>query len=116
VTPGRYIRMRRQAAGLSIGDVLAVLAGGGVLSAPLEDIERDLAPATGMDAALLSYAFSLDDMIVARLRDGEPVQVCRSCGCSEGYQCQDEHFGRCWLVAGECSVCRHLAQLEARAA
>lgn len=107
MTPGAYIRTRREAAGLSIGDVLAVLAGGGVLSAPLEEIEADLVAPSGMDAALLAYAFRLDDMIVARLKDGEPVQLCPSCGCSHGFECDHEQFGRCSLPpwGGECSGC-----------
>jgi hypothetical protein len=116
MTPGAYIRRRREAAGLSIGDVMAVLAGGGVLSAPLEEIEADRARPSGMDAALLAYAFRLDDMTVARLKDGEPVQLCTSCGCSEGYECDHEHFGRCELIRDRCSVCRHAELVKARAA
>jgi len=113
MTPGSYIRMRREAAGLSIGDVMAMLAGGGLLSAPLEDIEADRAVPTGMDAALLSYAFRVDDFTIARLKDGEPVQVCSSCGCSEGFACDSGEFGRCWLpTTGTCSVCEYKARVE----
>ena len=117
MTPGHYIRIRREAAGLSIGDVMAVLAGGGVLSAPLADIEADLVKPSGMDAALLAWAFRLDDMIIARLKDGEPVQLCEACGCSEGFECDHEHFGACRLGPnGLCSNCGFSRRLEARAA
>lgn len=117
MTPGQYIRLRREAAGLSIGDVMAVLAGGGLLSAPLEDIERDQAAPSGMDAALLAWAYGLDDMIIARLKDGEPVQLCAACGCSTGFECDHEHFGKCHLPgSGVCSNCGFSRRLEVRAA
>lgn len=124
MTPGLYIRLRREAAGLSIGDVMAVL-GKAMLSAPLAEIEAGLAMPTGMDAALLAWAFEIDDMLIAAMKDGEAVRVCQSCGCSEGRECEEEApppaFGRspspgnpgaerrrlCWLPAGDTlpSVC-----------
>lgn len=117
MTPGQYIRMRREAAGLSIGDVMAVLAGGGVLSSPLEEIESDQATPTFLDAALLAFAFRIDDMIVARLKDGEPVQLCIACGCSTGFECDHEHYGRCSLPAtGVCSNCGFAMRVGVRAA
>lgn len=116
MTPGSYIRTRREAAGLSVAAVMAVLAGGGLLSAPLEDIEADRAEPTGLDAALLSYAFAIDDFIVARIKDGEPVQICERCGCSEGYECQSGDWGRCSLAARTtCSTCAMEAQVGLRA-
>lgn len=108
MTPGTYIKLRREAAGLSIAAVMAVLAGGGLLSAPMEELEADQAVPTGMDAALLFYAFPIDDMLLARLKAGEPVQMCRECGCSEGFECYEQHLiGTCWLPPrGEtCSGC-----------
>lgn len=115
MTPGSYIRQRREAAGLSMGDVLAVLGGGGVLSAALEDIEADREPATGMDAALLAWAFAIDDMVIARLKAGEPVQVCRECGCSFGFECDHPQFGTCTLgPMALCSGCAVEAQVHLR--
>lgn len=117
MSPGQYIKLRREAAGMSIGDVMAVLSDGGLLSAPLAEIEADQVAPSGMDAALLAWAFQIDDMIIARMKDGEPVQLCVVCGCSEGYECDHEHFGRCSLPAsGVCSNCGWGRRLEERAA
>lgn len=117
MTPGQYIKLRREAAHMTIADVMAVLADGGLLSAPLDEMERDLVAPSGMDAALLAWAYGIDDMILARMKDNEPVQLCTACGCSEGFECEHEHFGRCSLLpSGVCSNCGFSRRLEVRAA
>lgn len=118
MTPGRYIQLRRVKAGLSIAQVEALLAGGGVLSAPLAMIEADWAVPTGMDAALLNWVCGVDDLTIARLKAGEPVQVCSRCGCSYGYECEDQHLGRCTLEIGRatCTGCELQTKVEQRMA
>lgn len=113
MTPATYIRLRREAAGMTIAEVEAVLAGGGLLSAPLASLEAGTRVRAGMDAALLSFAFELDDMALAALIDGESVALCPGCACGGSTACEHEHFGRCTppsAGAGLCSVC----ELETR--
>lgn len=91
---------------MSVGQVMAVLAGGGLLSAPLESLESGADVPTGMDVALLSYAFPIDDMVAIALREGEPVEVCAKCGCSRAVPCVDRHGLACIRTdAGRCSGC-----------
>lgn len=113
MTPGAYIRKRREAAGMSVADVEAVLAGGGLLSAPLAEMEAGTSPPVGMDAALLSFAFEIDDIAVARLVDGEPVALCAACGCGGSVRCEHEHWGLCASPLAPGTLCG-ACDLEAR--
>ena len=114
MTPGEYIRLRREAAGLSIGDVMALLGGGGMLSAPIDEIERGIAQPTGFDGALLAWAIPIDDRLLDRLKHGEPVQLCAGCGCSHGHECRHGDFGTCTLDGALCSVCAWEAAVARR--
>lgn len=117
MTPGRYLKLRRQAAGISIGDAMAVIGGGALLSAPLAEIEAEEAMPTAMDGALLAWAFALDAIVLSLLVDGEPVRVCESCGCSQADPCEPRVGLFChWVAADLCSGCRGLPAAMAVAA
>jgi hypothetical protein len=113
---GRYLRKRREAAGLTIADVAARLV-------PLE-LDRRLwrteeANCVGMsrrDISLLRGVFPFDPAILRRLIEGdESDQICRRCGCSEQDACSDQHPGAgiffvepvgChWVAHDLCSAC-----------
>lgn len=109
MTPGTYIRLRREAAGLSIEQAEAAIAAG-MLSAPLAELEADTAMPRGMDGAVLSYAFAIDDMVLAALcadqGGGDQVRICRECGCSRNDPCEPRTGLFCaWAEADLCTAC-----------
>jgi hypothetical protein len=87
VTPGRYLRLRRQAAGLGLADL--PIRG---LSALV--IERDVRPATVIEVDELRCAFQFDTQILAAIGRRNDSGLCRVCGCSELDACWDETDGR----------------------
>lgn len=105
MTPGAYIRLRREAAGMSIEQV-EVVTPAGMLSAPLAELEAGTAMPQGIDGAVLSHAFPIDDMAIAALVDGEPVRICRECGCSQRDPCEQRVDIFCgWAEADLCTAC-----------
>jgi hypothetical protein len=99
VTPGRYLRLRRQAAGLGLADL--PIRG---LSALV--IERDVRPATIIEVDELRCAFQFDTQILAAIGRGTIPRLCSVCGCSELDACWDELTGGChWVEQGLCSAC-----------
>lgn len=115
-TPGAYLKMRRQAAGLSIADVAAMTAteprvAEHVRAGWLELIEADAMPASFATIVALHHAYRFDLHVLGRLVAislGAPLpapRLCRICGCSEQDPCEVAGAG-CWWVSGDrCCAC-----------
>lgn len=127
MSPGTYLRKRREAAGLELEDLALMLDSDPAVSARsraelLASIERDAAPVTEdlMRAVLrLGDAFRLDPLVWVRLIDlaaGDEAtlpRLCQSCACSEFDPCiaeRDGHHVAChWVADGLCSACEAAA-------
>jgi hypothetical protein len=137
MTPGTYLRKRREAAGLDLHQVAATLAvlPWAVRPASTEDVvllEKRLILAecgthdlTPEQALLLRSVFRFDAEVYERLflchhagrANGLPrPDVCRGCGCSWHDACEDAGVGCHWSAADPtlCSACtdRPAASLE----
>ncbi len=110
MTPGRYLALRRLAAGLSRADVESLA---GLLPGHMESLEEGaggwtvgkmIDPATAYDQ--LAGAFPLCPIVLRRLATRERVSVCLGCGCSELDACDDEEYGPCsWFGPAHCTDC-----------
>lgn len=98
MTPGRYLRMRREAAGMAI-DCL-------VLSPDtIAAIESDVRAPTDMELTALGWAFPFDESVLAALTRGVVPSLCRICACGELDACLTSR-GYCRWVEGDlCSAC-----------
>ncbi|MBB6191168.1 transcriptional regulator with XRE-family HTH domain [Sphingobium wenxiniae] len=120
MTPGTYIAKRRQAAGLSIDDVAAMVSTSprlGVIDrrAWIERIEQDVASISYDVAATLADAFPLSLHVLKQLIDlrsfgqcsGPEPSLCIHCGCSDRDPCIDpETHAACGWAAGDiCTSC-----------
>lgn len=99
ITPGAYLQLRRQAAGLMVGEVaideLAVVA-----------IEGDHRPPTEMELQVLAWAFRFSMTVLIGLARGITARLCRTCGCSEFDPCMDDdNYGCSWVESDLCSAC-----------
>lgn len=114
LTPGEYLRLRREAAKLTIADVAARIAPDNTLrgeaAAFLRLIETPGARVSRNDTLLrLQAAFPFDPSVYAQLCD-EPAdrhpQVCRGCGCSHWDPCDTDGHGPCaWSTSSSCTRC-----------
>lgn len=105
-TAGGYIRLRREAAGLSI-DQAAYRAC--VSPAALSRAEQNIEDVPPSFIEALRHAFGIDEEIYASLIEGRPIRsLCHSCGCSWFDPCADHAKRPCaWVDATEtqCTVC-----------
>lgn len=116
LTPGAYLKHRRQAAGLSVADVAARIT-----TEPrspehqrgewLELIEADAAPATFSTIVGLRLIYRFDLTVLAQLEaiaqgaDILPPKLCRICACSERDACSDALGHGCfWIDEDLCSA------------
>jgi hypothetical protein len=122
LTPGRYMRLRREAAGLSIDDVAARLSGTTSGAAGyrvlVEALERN-DPMSGAELTLIddladARIFSFDPAIYYMLvgRRAEPGAaplpgICRSCGCTWNDACVDDERGPCAWANADATLCSH---------
>lgn len=123
VTPGRYMRLRREAAGLTIDDVAKLLAdtpsGAAGFKVLIEALERN-DPMSGSELTLLDQLadariFRFDPaiyyMLVGRRADPESALplpgLCRSCGCTWNDACVDDARGPCSWADAEATLCSH---------
>lgn len=104
--PGLYLRKRREAAGLSLGEARARL-GMLDLSSPLWKLESGAAELTLRDIARLRAAFVFDVHVARRLlEEDESDRICRRCACTEHDACPDRIDGGChWAEHDLCSAC-----------
>lgn len=137
-SPGTYLRLRREAARLSIEDVVAIV--GTVPAVPLprraallEAIEADLTPIdqaviVALRTAMPLGSFRFDPLVLIRLIDlraGSPLQqmpprLCRVCACSEFDPCYRRglhgHTVTCgWAASDLCDACEKSAGRRAAA-
>ncbi|WP_370189320.1 helix-turn-helix domain-containing protein [Qipengyuania sp.] len=124
MTPGLYLRKRREAAGLSLGEVarqIATIQLGLVrldrrnLLEQLERVEGDEAALTLAQAQVLRNVFAFDPHLYMRLlaRGTLPLtQICRACACSWFDPClpdsgaRGEKAAACsWAEPDLCSAC-----------
>lgn len=114
LTPAAYLRLRREAAGMSVRQVAGMLARKADDVAPALDLIYVLETpgnvarrAETLERLRAVFAFDPD---VYRQLAGEPAdrhpQVCRGCGCSHWDPCGDDRHGACaWSTPGTCSRC-----------
>lgn len=124
LSPGAYLRHRRQAAMLSIGDVAAMIH-----TTPrwselersgwLQRIEADVEQPTFRTVVALRQCFSFDIRVLANLvaiADGATIdhpRLCRICACSDFDACDGRHQltphhrpDAChWVERDLCSAC-----------
>lgn len=103
MTPGRYLRLRRETAELGIDELpidgLSVIA-----------IECDARPPTDMELWALGCAFRFDTTVLVSIARGVLPQVCRVCGCSELDACLEQVSVRstapcAWAEPDLCTAC-----------
>ena len=113
LSPDAYLKLRRQASGLSIVEVAHIIA----------PTKRDRSEAVALVAILeapgcrarhdetleaLAAAFRFDVSVYRQLAD-EPLErhptVCRGCGCSEWDPCHVEHGCCGWASRDACTRC-----------
>lgn len=128
LAPEAYIRLRREAAGLTIRDLASRLSAlrnalieAGELPAGLLAIRNDYAAmivmleAQGVRARLpetlesIAAVMPFDPAVYRQLAEGDPrrhPRVCRGCGCSTYDSCHHESYGSCaWVSPTQCSHC-----------
>ena len=129
ISPGTYLRKRREAAGLTLEAVAAKLATEPRLGeldrlAWLRLIEADSVPIGATAIAALHIIFRFDGQILDRLADLHycsaqlpAPQLCRVCACSWLHPCVDEHGGACsWADRDLCTECAAVTGSPAPAA
>lgn len=105
MTPGEYLRKRRQAAGLSMADVVRLL-GPTRLSRPLELIEADVRLPAANDVGLLRTLFAFDPAVLGSLLAGDAGdRICTGCGCTEWDPCVAAGPACQWVGIDRCSAC-----------
>jgi len=121
LTPGQYLRTRREAAGLSIADVAERIA-----TSPrwaqrlrrgwLDQIEADEMPATFNTIVVLNQVIAFDlRVLVALSVEGHAVpRLCIVCACSEADPCDGLAVPCSWAADDRCSACPAEAPLEQR--
>ena len=121
LTPAAYLRLRREAAGLSVAAVAKRLYEAHRAARPAMTVEWAASVVTLLETrgTTARYAEALDalravfpfDPDVYRQLAADPVdqhpRVCRGCGCSAWDACEDEGFpGNCmWATPNSCTRC-----------
>ncbi|QIG80082.1 RodZ family helix-turn-helix domain-containing protein [Stakelama tenebrarum] len=119
MTPGTYLRKRREASGLCVLDVAVRIAAPGQtarLVRSLNEIERDELHVTDAILHALRHAFAFDPQIYAQLLDLHVSdaaaaamlphpQLCRVCACSWHDPCQTDDGPCHWQERDLCSAC-----------
>lgn len=127
MTPGTYLRLRREAFGLTIEEVARMLnpAPYGLtrVTEQLRELEADEPLARQLDLAEDLhdiFAFDLDvfNLLVAHRADAgcelPQPQLCRICACSWSDPCADDRLGPCsWAEEDLCSHCLRAAAFGA---
>lgn len=112
--PGNYLRLRREAAGLSIEAVALMLPTEphvelAARATWLRQIEAGEAPIGNNVIAALKSAFRFDASVLRRLDDLRRTpglsapRICRRCACTEYDPCRDRLCH--WVAADLCSSC-----------
>jgi hypothetical protein len=140
--PGAYLRMRREAAGLTIGEAAERMVQSDyaqrsvslwdlrLLRACLTAIEADTTVLTTHQMSVFLAAFRFDPFVYSQLALAKMVgpglafehieapQICRGCGCTEHDACRG-FGGPCAWVPGDrtlCTACQRAEQTPPRSA
>lgn len=118
MTPGDYLRKRREAAGLSIEGLVERLAKAGLAGDAVRRTQVDCEsgrtrPGDGW-LRILQSAFAFDPGVyLALFHDDAGVRICRGCACTENDAC-DEGLQMCgWAAADLCTACVHRGVAQA---
>jgi hypothetical protein len=129
MTPGHYVTLRREAAGLSLADAQRRLDGAIVAWSRhkpepvpadlpgLRDYEADQAFAGVRVLTLLSlYVFPIDPTVYRTLAIGGAPDICRLCGCSQHDACLLGERTCAWAAPDRCDsptcTTRHLKEMR----
>lgn len=113
ITPGTYLRMRREAARMTLREAALcyahTTAGASSAELLLADAEADRAILSAGSLVRLGYAFAFDGEIYQDLVEGLPTpSLCRVCACSWNLPCEEADHGPCaWTDQSEtlCTAC-----------
>ena len=117
MTPAAYLRLRREAAGLTLDDAAAAFAprihDRRVAYALLRLWETDGVVGEADDVLRLSALYRLDVAVYRQLAE-EPADrhptICAGCGCTQHDACLDDHGVGChWVAPDLCSGCEERA-------
>lgn len=107
MTPGTYLRLRREAADVTTDEV------DGIEAARLWQIEADQADITGREIVALGRCVDFDVFVLLRLTGGsESEEICRCCGCTFDDPCDPPCD---WAAPGLCDNPDCLAKAQAAA-
>lgn len=124
ISPGTYLRKRREAAGLSVTAIAIQIATEPRLAEHgrvdwIGGIEQDTMPARFETLVVLRNLFPFDFGVLERLvqislgADLPAPQICRVCACSEHDACKVPPFGACWWLTNDlCTSCDIAAVLK----
>lgn len=111
LTPGTYLRLRREAAGRTLRETALIYAhtqaGATVAEMTLRDAERDAVLLGEPSLRRLQFAFHFDAFVYLSLA-GEDLPVppiCRGCGCTWADACSSRVFGPCAWADAEQTIC-----------
>lgn len=120
IKPGAYLRLRREAAGLSIAEVATLIAPDGEPWAVTFNIDRIASIEAGRQAPsatvidALAAAFRFDRHLHGLLAGFDQVmRICVACGCSDLDRCDDEAAGSCAWSPDHPDTCTHCVHREA---
>jgi hypothetical protein len=117
MSPGTYLRLRRQAAGLTRDDIALITETEPTKVCArrraewLSDIENDGPALTGDLVEILRSAFNFDPAVLHLLvaihagADLVAPQLCRVCACSWLDPCDGDSLGSCSWVSGDPTLC-----------
>lgn len=111
LTPGAYMRLRREAAGLTLREAALLYAhtraGAGVAEMTLRDAEADVVLLGEPSLRRLQGAFHFDAYLYLALAGGDlPIpSICRSCGCTWAHACFSPVYGPCAWANAEQTLC-----------
>ena len=106
MTPGRYLQLRRIAAGIAVDGL-------SLSQDAVEAIEADVRPPTDIELQAMAWAFDFDNAVLIGLARGIQSRLCRTCGCSEWDPCVAglAGAGSCyWVERDLCSTCADKAR------
>lgn len=121
VQPWDYIRLRRQAAGLSIEQAARHFSQSDerlpACIANIRSFETAGVRVKNIEGMKLDRAVPFDPSVYVQLRDDPPSthpRLCSGCGCSSWTACHCSDGGECRIEDGLCTRCREKAEWMAR--
>lgn len=116
ITAGGYLKLRREAARLSVEQAAAAATNARpgsdirLVTALVHSAEEDRFALNETQLQQLRTAYPFDPFIYECLRDGVPAgRICARCGCSWNDACMDDHHQPCSWVSAASNLCTHCA-------